>query len=92
MLLQQSSPSCGLAWAQGEHRSPLFHQENRITVLHSPSSVILLAVLEWAGTGLCAKVLLFPPWRWEKGTQKDPLQSLDTFQGRPRCSPALVMG
>lgn len=66
VLLQHSSSSRGLAWAWGEHKSPLFQQENRITELHSPSSVIPLAVLEWAGTGLCAKILLFPPWRWEK--------------------------
>lgn len=66
MLLQHSLSSHGLAWAQGEHRSPLFQQENRITELHSPSSVIPLPVLEWAGTGLCAKILLFFPWRWEK--------------------------
>lgn len=66
VLLQYSLSSHGLAWAQGEHRSPLFQQENRITELHSPSSVIPLPVLEWAGTGLCAKILLFFPWRWEK--------------------------
>lgn len=66
VLLQHSSPSRGLAWGRGEHKSPLFQQENSITELHSPFSVFLLAVPEWAGRGLCAKILLFPPWRWEE--------------------------
>lgn len=59
VLLQPSSPSHSLARAQGEHRSPLFQQENRGT----ESATVLLCYpagcSKQAGTGLCAKILLF---------------------------------
>lgn len=63
MLLQHSSPSHGLAQAQGEHRSPLFRQENRGT----ESATVLPLLYSWlrrsrrAQGSVQRSCSLFPP-------------------------------